>query len=97
MASEIEQTLVRIGEKSRFLVERYKVAIAQRDRTEKINQELKSRLEACEKTIETLRLQIEHLRMAANIAPTRESLDSTRATISELVREIDRCIAEISD
>ena len=97
MASDFENTLVRIGEKSRFLVERYKVAISQRDRLLEKNSDLQSQLDAARKTIESLHRQIEYLTIAANIAPTRESLDLTRSTISELVREIDRCIADISD
>ena len=97
MASDLEQTIVRIGEKSRFLVERYKVALAQRDKAREANRELAARVEACEKTIENLRRQVEYLTIAANIAPTRESLENARTTISGLVREIDRCIADISD
>ncbi len=97
MASDLEQSIVRIGEKSRFLVDRYRIAIAQRDRALERIAELSRRLEAAERTIDSLRNQVSYLTMAANIAPTRESLDATRATIAELVREIDRCIADIAE
>lgn len=97
MASELEQSIVRIGEKSRFLVERYKVAVAQRDDALEQNRQLTARIEACEKTIDELRRQLHYLTIASNIAPTRESLEEARAIVSELVREVDRCIADIAE
>ena len=97
MASELEQSIVRIGEKSRILVERYKTVVAQRDRALELKRELEARIQACEKTIAQLRQQVEYLTIASNIAPTRDSLEAARTTISELVREIDRCIADIAE
>ncbi len=97
MASDLEQSLVRLGEKSRLLADRYKVAIAQRDSARQQNQQLTKQLAECQKTIEQLNVKLQYYSIASAIAPNRDQLDEARATIAELVREIDRCIADLAD
>ena len=42
-------------------------------------------------------MQVEYLTVVSTIAPSRESLDETRARIAGLMREIDRCIADLKE
>ncbi len=97
MASDLELSLKRIGEKSRILAERYKTIAAQRDQAINTIAELKSTLAERVKEIEQLKIQLEYLTIASTIAPNRENLDKARATISEIVRDIDRCIADLAE
>ena len=46
---------------------------------------------------ERLRSQVDYLKMAAIVAPEREDVERTRALLSNLVREIDKCIADLND
>lgn len=95
MASDLELSLRRIAEKSRFLTDRYKSVVDQRDKALARITELEALLEAQTKTVEKLKLELEYMTLASTIAPDRDSLDKTRAMISGLVRDIDRCIADI--
>lgn len=95
MASDLEQTLKRIGEKSRFLSDRYKVVVGQLDEAIARIAELEKKVDKQRMTIQTLEQQLEYLTLAATVAPNRETLDQTRAMITELVRDIDRCIADL--
>lgn len=96
MDADLEQTLRRISEKSRFLIERYKVL---RERNERANEriaQLENELALRDKELETLRLQVQYNSLSSSLAPDRESLESTHAMIADLVREVDRCIADLN-
>lgn len=95
MASDLELSLRRIAEKSRFLTDRYKSVVDQRDKALARITELEALLEAQTKTVEKLKLELEFMTLASTIAPDRDSLEKARAMISGLVRDIDRCIADI--
>lgn len=47
--------------------------------------------------IDVLRQEAEHLKVVHTITPSRDDVQRTRAMISELMRDIDRCIADIGD
>lgn len=97
MALELEQTLDRLGEKSRFLVERYRVVAQQRNQALSRIEELKQALQAREKEVEKLKLKVEYMTLASSIAPDKSALDKTAAIITGLVRDIDRCIADLKE
>ncbi len=44
-----------------------------------------------------MRQEAEHLKVVHTITPSRDDVQRTRAMISELMRDIDRCIADIGD
>lgn len=95
MASDLELSLKRIAEKSRFLADRYTAIAMQHDQAKARIADLETQVDRQAKTIESLKTQLEYLTIASTIAPDRDSLDKARAVISDLVREIDRCIADI--
>ena len=47
--------------------------------------------------LEALKLQVEYLSVSSALAPDRDTLENTRSIIADLVREVDRCIADLSD
>lgn len=97
MASDIASTLTRIGEKSRFLTERYKVVLRERDEAREQIASLEKQLRDCKHRMQLQQTEIEHLKVSSVLAPTAESVTATRVMIRELISEIDRCLADLKD
>lgn len=97
MASDLQESLLRIGEKARFLTQRYRVVSRERKQALEQIESLRRELAIRDKEIQTLRMQVEYLTVVTNIAPGRESVKETREVIAGLVREIDRCIADLKE
>lgn len=97
MAGEFQQTIERINAKARIVAERYALILEQRDSALRRVAELEETLEKCQREIDALKRQNEYLRMSTTLAPSRADVEHTRAVLSELVREIDKCIAELND
>ena len=97
MAVELQQTVSRIAAKSRIILERYELMKRQlKADAEKIGQ-LEQDINRMRAENERLRSQVDYLKMAALVAPEREDVERTRALLSNLVREIDKCIADLND
>ncbi len=97
MAVELQQTVSRIAAKSRIILERYELMKRQlKADAEKIGQ-LEQDINRMRAENERLRSQVDYLKMAAIVAPEREDVERTRALLSNLVREIDKCIADLND
>lgn len=97
MASDIESTLNRLGEKSRFLTERFKVVSRQRDEALTQIAELQKLLHDREHQLQLMRVELEYLKVSSTLAPTAESVTATRVMIRNLISEIDRCITDLND
>ncbi len=97
MAVELQQTVSRIAAKSRIILERYELMKRQlKASAEKIDQ-LEHDLGRIRAENERLRSQVDYLKIAAVVAPEREDVERTRTLLSNLVREIDKCIADLND
>ena len=97
MAADFNEQLDRIRSKATVMVEKY---IRLKDAYDTLSQDadrMKADLMARDKEIERLRMQVEHLSIASTVKISGENLESTRAMVADLVREIDRCIADFSD
>jgi hypothetical protein len=97
MVADLKQTITRLSEKARFLTQRYRVTVSEKEAALKIVEEQKALIDSQKKEIEQLKLQVEYLTIAATLSPKREDVELTRATITNLVREIDRCLADLND
>lgn len=95
MAEALKQRLDRIESKANLL----KKKIAELRESRKVNQShIASLLKSDEKQrkeIEQLNARIQYLSLSHTIAPTGEDLAKSRDILAQLVREIDRCIADI--
>lgn len=96
MASELHDTLSRLQRKSAVLIEKYQALLVQ-------NQQLSQQVEQMTESNQQLQARVEqmeqdnkYLRMAHTIAPSPEAVSQTRALISKLVRDIDRCISQLN-
>jgi len=97
MASDLETTLNRISEKSRFLTERFKVVSRRKDEAEARVTELEKTLRDRDRQIQLMTTELEFLKVSSVLAPNAESVNTTRTLIRELIRDIDRCIADLND
>ncbi len=97
MAKDFSEQLQNITDKTRLLMIRYQ---AQREKVEELTNELqqfRAMVVARDAEIEKLRRELEYLRIATTIAPDRQTKEEVYAVISNLVREIDRCVADLKD
>ena len=97
MASNLQDTLQRVVNKSEILIEKYRALLEEKRRVDAANESLSSKNVAVEKEIERLRQENEYLRLARSISSTPEQTEANRARISKLVRDIDKCISQLTD
>ena len=95
MAKDLSEQLSRIGHKTELIVTRY---VSLKEECAKLQEEvknLKSEIRMLEKVNEKQRIELEFIRISGNIAPDIASARETRTILSNLVREIDACIADL--
>lgn len=95
MAKDLSEQLQRIGHKAELLVTRYS---SLKEHNEKLRQEvleMQAQLRARDALIERQAIELEHLRISSALAPDSSTAKEARATIVELVREIDACVADL--
>lgn len=97
MATDLEHTLQRLAEKSRLLTARYQTLAQQLQQAQQENDALQATLQKRDKELEHLRLQVEYLTIASTIVTSRGDLQQTRQLITNLMRDIDRCIADLAE
>ena len=96
MAANLQQRIEKIEAKAALIIERYGLMSQARQEAENRVRELTGTVERLERTIGDLNRQIEYLKVASVLTPDHKDVEVTRAVLSELVREIDKCIAQLS-
>ena len=95
MAKDFAEQLSRIGHKAELLVTRYSTLKEHNTQLRKQLVELQAALRARDAVIEKQNLEPEHLRISSALAPDTATAREARATLIELVREIDACVADL--
>ncbi|MCM1032838.1 MAG: hypothetical protein NC405_03685 [Odoribacter sp.] len=95
MASDLQQQIDRVQAKTRVLGEKYMALKANYDSARSEISDLKARLLARDNEVRQLHVKIENLTVATYVNASAGDLDSSRAIIADLVREIDRCITDL--
>lgn len=97
MSLDYQDTYQRLIAKANLLAQRYEnLAESKREADEKIEQ-LTQEASSLRKQIAQLQQECHYLRMSAVISPKREQVEETRSIIRDLVRDIDRCIADLTE
>lgn len=97
MARRLGQRLDSIEAKAQIVVSNYnKLREAKRKSDERVA-ELLRQIEEQSREIADLRRKVEYMKVATTLAPSAESLDKSRRVLSEIVREIDKCIADLTN
>lgn len=97
MASDLQQTLLRISRKAESLTERYNALRQAKKEADETIDRLEKKLLSQDDQIRILKSRIEYLTVVTTAIPNRQDVERSRARISELVREIDKCITELSE
>lgn len=96
MAGNLQQRIDKIEAKGALLAERFAhISEAKRKADERIA-ELDATISSLRREIADLSRQIEYLKVASVLTPDHRDVEETRAMLSELVREIDKCINYLS-
>lgn len=97
MPADLKQHLDRLENKAVLVGESYRRLRQKADLLSHRIAELTKRVEELEKENAELSVQVEYLRVVHTVAPNREAVAATRSMLARIVREIDRCIADIGD
>ncbi|MDE5684924.1 MAG: DUF3450 domain-containing protein [Paramuribaculum sp.] len=97
MAANLQQRLESIRSKASLLTERYVDLLEEKRAAEAKIAQLQSTLQHQQQEIDRLRQQNEQLRVVTTLSPRREDVERSRAFLSQLVRDIDKCIAELTE
>lgn len=97
MASDLQQTLERLSRKALNMTERYQSVLHDKQVAELRIAELETLVETLRNRVQTLERQVEYLSVVTTAFPSREEAERSRARISELVREIDKCISDLTE
>lgn len=97
MAGNLQQRLDSIRSKALVLTQRHQQLMQRQAQAEAQIETLRSQLAKSEQLIARQRQQIEQLQVVTTITPSREAVERSRAFLSGLMRDIDKCIAELTD
>ena len=97
MANDLKQTLERLRGKADLLVERYQLLLQEKQQVDMLNEELSSTIKKQQQEIDRLQQEVEHLKVVTTLTPKREDVEKSRAFLSKLVRDIDKCITELKE
>ncbi|MCM1519384.1 MAG: hypothetical protein NC098_01195 [Lachnoclostridium sp.] len=86
----------RIKVKADLLTSRYRSELDRRLQAQARVAELEAEVARQQSIIRHLELSVEELRVASVLTPDHGDVEATRAFLSGLVREIDKCIAILS-
>ncbi|MCM1052177.1 MAG: DUF3450 domain-containing protein [Paenibacillus sp.] len=96
MAGNLQQRIGRLQSKASLLADRYRAVKRAKDEAEATAVQLKAEIERLKRTIAVKDAEIERLKVTSVLTPDHKDVEVTRTFLSELVREIDKCIAQLS-
>lgn len=96
MAGNLQQRIDSIKSKASLLADRYRAVKRAKESAEMQVAELRTQIARMERELSAKDAEIERLKVTSVLAPNHRDVEATRALLSELVREIDKCIAQLS-
>ncbi len=96
MAENLYQRVDTVKAKARLLTERYRALRQAKESADARIAELTAEVASLHDLLARRDREIERLKMASVLAPDHREVERTRTFISDLVREIDKCIARLS-
>ena len=97
MADDFYTQVERIRAKAMVVAEKYTSLKKAYDILKNDTDRLRAELLARDKEIEQLKMKVEHFSIASTVKVSNGDIESTRALVADLIREIDRCIADLND
>lgn len=97
MAANLQQRLDSIRGKATLITQRYAELLEEKRAADAQIAELHTRLRHQQEEITRMKQQIESLQVVTTLSSGREDVERSRAFLSQLVRDIDKCIAELTE
>lgn len=97
MASDLQNVLQRIANKGDVLLEKYRVLVEEKKSLEEEISALRSEKADMQLMLQKLRQENEYLRLARTMAATPQQLEQNKVRIAKMVRDIDKCISQLTD
>lgn len=97
MAGNLQQRLDILRSKAQLLTERYLTLLDEKREADATIEQLNKEMELQRKEMDIMRQQIESLQVVTTLVPSRENVERSRAILAELVRDIDKCINELTE
>ncbi|MBJ2167406.1 MAG: hypothetical protein JFR24_06020 [Muribaculaceae bacterium] len=97
MAIDLQQQLERVNAKTTLVLEKYALMQQRLEQARAEIARLNDELRRSRQSIEALEMRLEYLSVSHTVASSGDELQRAKAMISELVREIDLCIADLND
>ena len=97
MAIDLQQQLERVNAKTTLVLEKYALMQQRLEQARAEIARLNDELRRSRQSIEALEMRLECLSVSHTVASSGDELQRAKAMISELVREIDLCIADLND
>lgn len=96
MASALQETLARISGKTKVLLEKYYALVSEKESLEAEIAQLREENDQLRRDVDKLQSDNDYLKMARTIVPDTAGLADSKAIISKLVRDIDKCISQLN-
>lgn len=96
MADELQKRMVRLKSKMELLLEQGTVLRRQKEDAVQRAESLQQIVDRQRREIHDLKAQLEYLQIASTFAPSREQVEQSRAVLSGLVRDINKCINDLT-
>lgn len=97
MAGSLQETIHNLKAKAGIILDRQALLTKEYNAACERIKQLEDTILTLRKEVERLSLEKEYLSIATTIAPTTADIERSRAVLSELVREIDKCITELNE
>lgn len=97
MAADLQQLIDGLSAKAQVLTDRYALVVNQRDRALEANRKLRQALLDSQAEAAGMRRQLELLRVTSSLTPGDADISATRTLLSDMLREIDKCINELTN
>lgn len=97
MAGDLQKRLDSLTNKAQLLLKRYAMLEEENAAMKQKINELEATLSRQNRELTDKNRQIEQLQVMGVLAPTREDIEKSRAFLTGLVRDIDKCINELNE
>lgn len=94
---DLKAILQRLTAKSQVLVEKYRALEVAKATVDDENRTLKQEIKDIKQQLQRLQTENEYLTIARNINRTPEDIAGSKAILSQMVRDVDKCISQLTD
>jgi len=96
MSTELKDKMQQLLRKTEVLRDRYLALHSEKQALERQLEQQQLEIVQLQKELSQLRIDNEYLTVAHTIAPNREAVDRYKKQVSQMVRDIDRCIKQLN-